>query len=150
MKRVVTALLALAVLAALAIVTTTSKHSVRAVYAQSGCSVATLNGNYALNSSGFTTHGRGPGKGADVPVANVGIETFDGAGTTSASFTNAFNGAISPLTAEGTYTSNSDCTGSISLPGVGTFNTVIIGGGAEIFGIVTTPTWTYTLDWKKQ
>jgi hypothetical protein len=52
MKRIVSALLALAVLAALVIVATTSKHGVRAVHAQSGCTNATLTGNYGCFFSG--------------------------------------------------------------------------------------------------
>ena len=55
MKRIVTALLTLAVLAAIVIATTTSKHFVRAVYADNGCSNSTLTGNYGFSFSGFTT-----------------------------------------------------------------------------------------------
>jgi hypothetical protein len=49
---------------------------------------------------------------------------------------------------------NPDCTGSISIttgPGAGvTFNTVIIGGGAELFGINTSAGFTSSVDAKKQ
>ena len=152
MKRIVGVLLALAVLAALVIVTTISKHSVRAVYAQSGCSLATLNGNYAFSQSSFA-----PKKlnGNQLPGADVGVFTFDGAGNFSVAYADAFAGVISRnQTGSGTYTVNSDCTGSVSC-GTGdcagvTANTVIIGDGTEFFGINTTPSVTATFVGKKQ
>ena len=152
MKRIVSVLLALILLAALVIVAATSKHGVRAVYAQSGCSVATLSGSYAVSQSGFT-----PKKlnGNQLPVADVGVFTFDGAGNTSLTYTDVFNGVISTgLTGTGTYTVSSDCTGSITLTtgnaAGAAANIVIIGGGAEWFGINTGPSITATLDAKKQ
>jgi hypothetical protein len=152
MKRIVSALLALAVLAALAIIAATSKHSVRAVYAQSGCSAATLNGNYAIYQSGFTPKNL---KGNPDPVADVGVVTFDGTGNFSLVYSEAFNGVISTgLTGAGTYTVNSDCSGSISLTSGSaagaTVNLAIIGGGREWFGLNTTPSVTAILDAKKQ
>lgn len=152
MKRTFSALLALAVAATLVVLMTTSKskHGVPVVYAQSGCSVATLTGNYAFSNPGFTTPNKSI-SGSEDPFAAVGVLTFDGAGNISTNFTLAFKGAISPgQTGSGTYTVNSDCTGSISLPTVVNFNMVIIGGGTEIFGIETTPSFTGTLDAKKQ
>ncbi len=157
MKRIVSALLALAVLAALVIVTATSKHGVRAVYAQGGCSVATLTGNYAVSITGFTTPTSKDVEGHEDPIAAVGVFAFDGAGNFSTSFTLALNGDISTgNTASGTYTVNSDCTGSITwttgpFAGV-TFNMAVIGGGPEIFGIDTDTTAgiTATFDAKKQ
>jgi hypothetical protein len=154
MKRMVSALLAVAVLAALAVVTTTSKHTVRALYAQSGCSVATLTGNYAVSGTGFTTP-RSPEKGHEDPIAAVGVLAFDGAGNISFSYTFAFLGVIyTNQTGSGTYTLNSDCTGSISFTtgdaAGATFNVVIIGGGAEIFGIDTRASFTDTFDAQKQ
>lgn len=150
MKRIFGALLTGAILAALVILVPISRHSVPAVYASSGCSAATLTGNYGFSNPGFTTP-RSPVTGNEDPFAAVGVLAFDGAGGVSLSYTLAFLGTISPgLTASGTYTVNSDCTGSISFPTVVNFNTVIIGGGAEIFGIETTPSFTGTLDAKKQ
>jgi len=54
MKRIVSASLALVVLAPLVIVLTTSKP----VYAQGECSVATLKGNYGFSQPGFEPRGR--------------------------------------------------------------------------------------------
>jgi len=150
MKRIVIALLAMAVLAALVLVTTTSKHAVRAVYAQDVCSVATLNGHYAFSQPGWA----GAGQGNQLPFFNVGVLAFDGTGTLSVSFTSVSRGVVSTETDAGTYTVNPDCTGSISIttgPGAGvTFNTVIIGGGAELFGINTSAGFTSSFDAKKQ
>jgi hypothetical protein len=153
MKQIVSALLALAVLAALTLVATTSKHAVRTVYAQSGCSVATLNGNYAFSQPGWgSLHGQGQGN--QLPFFNVGVVAFDGTGTVSVSFTNVQSGVVSTETDAGTYTVNPDCTGSLSFttgPGAGvTFNMVIIGRGAELFGINTSAGFTSSFDAKKQ
>jgi len=154
-KRIFSVSLALAVSAILVIVMTTSesKHGVRAVYAQSGCTVATLNANYAFTDSGWGNPRR-PQIGPEVPVAVVGVLGFDGAGNSSLNFTLAFNGSISPpLSNTGTYTVNSDCTGSISFTAGDipiNFNMVIIGGGTEVFGMVTSTGNTQTWDAKKQ
>jgi len=154
MKRVVCAFLALVVSTTLVFVATSSKHSVKSVHAQGGCSVATLTGNYAFSAPGFSTVSKSV-KGNEVPIAAVGVFALDGAGNVSTSYTLAFRGIITPgLTGTGTYTVNSDCTGSISFTGGDAaglnFNMVIIGGGAEIFGILASPTSTVTFDSKKQ
>lgn len=163
MKRIrtVSALAALAVVVALAIVSTRSKHTVPTVYAASGCSNATLNGNYALmQPAGFIAPG-GSTTGSEVPWQFVGVANFDGQpqGHIQVVYTAVVNGAISgkdlqstPQTGVGVYTVSSEpnflepiselpCTGSISLrsgdaAGI-TANIVIVGGGAEVFGIIT-------------
>ncbi len=153
--RILSALLTLAVLAALAIVTTTSKHGVRAVYASTGCTDATLTGNYAFSQSGFTTKNT---MGSPLPAAAMGVFTLDGAGNFSVTYTDMSPGkpAYIPVqaTSSGTYIVNSDCTGSISVTtgqaaGL-TYNTVIIGGGTEMFAIGTTPFYIVTFDAKPQ
>jgi hypothetical protein len=155
--RIFSAFLALAVLAALVIVTTTSKHTVRRVYAESGCSHATLTGKYAFSQPGFVTTAE---KGSPLPIAVVGVSTFDGVGNVSATFTDMSpgqpGGYRTPIqgNGSGTYTVNSDCTGSISFTSGdiagSTDNIVIIGGGTEVFGINTTPLVIATSDFKKQ
>jgi hypothetical protein len=139
-KRIVRMLFALVV-----VITTTST-----VYAQ--CSNATLSGNYAFTDAGFGTLRH---SGPQVPIDAVGTLNFDGAGNVSfPTLTLAFDGSISTETGSGSYTVNSDCTGSISITGGSiagiTFNIVIVGGGAEVFGIVTSPANTQTFDAKKQ
>jgi hypothetical protein len=90
----------------------------------------------------------------------VGVSTFDGAGNVSATYTDMSPGKPggygTPIqgTGSGTYTVNSDCTGSVSFTsgtaaGI-TFNMVIISGGTEVFGINTTPLVIATADFKKQ
>jgi len=138
MKRILSTLFALA-----AVITTTS-----AARAQNVCSNATLNASYAFTDSGFADSGifmrHARVKGAAVPVSALGVLAFDGAGNVSFStLTLVVNGGISSETGSGSYTVNSDCTGSISLTngsiaGI-TFNLSIVGGGAEVFGLLTSP-----------
>jgi hypothetical protein len=153
MKSIVSALFALAVLAALVIAITISSHGVRSVYAQSGCSVASLTGNYGSTFSGFELEA-----GKSVPFYGAGLITFDGTGNLSGTFALSQNGALPgnkyvvqtnvPYTA--TYTVNSDCTGVVTgAPGSDSFAIVIVSGGAEILGTDITPSSTIALDAKK-
>lgn len=84
MKRILIVVLASALSAILVVVITTSKskRGVRTVYAQGGCTVANLNGNYAFTDSGFAQP-RGRALAPEVPVAAVGVLKFDGAGENS-------------------------------------------------------------------
>ena len=155
MKRIVSLLLALAVLAALTLLAMTSRRVARPVYAQSACSLTSLTGNYAFSHSGFTSKNV---QGNPLPAAAVGVFTFDGSGNFSATYTDMSPGKPTyiPLqgTSSGTYTVNSDCTGSAAFTSGNvaglTFNLVIIGGGTEAFGIDTTPFLIATSDFKKQ
>ena len=156
MKRMVSALLALAVLAALVIVATTSKHGVRAVYAQSGCTNATLRGNYGLYFSGYSTPAQiGTGKGMQLlPFYGAGLLTFDGMGSVSGTITSAFDGneaVEGPYKA--TYTVNPDCTvsaaGDVELSS-DSFAGAIVSGGAEVLATDTTAPDTLNVDFKKQ
>lgn len=154
MKRIVSACLALAVSVALVFVVTSWTHGVTPVHAQGGCSVATLNGNYGFTSSGFTTPNHSI-KGTEVPFSVVGGGSFDGTGSFSITFTLAIRGGISQgLTTSGTYTVNPDCTGTATFTtgavAGDTENMVIVSGGAEIFQIITTPSFTGTFDVKKE
>ena len=154
MKRIITAFLALAVSATLVFVVIGWKHGVTAVHAQGGCSLATLNGGYGFTSSGFTTPNHSV-KGTEVPFAVVGGGNFDGAGNFSVNYTLALKGVISQgLTTSGTYTVNSDCTGTATFTAGAaagtTENMVIVSGGAEVFQIVTSPSFTATFDLKKE
>lgn len=156
MKRMFSGLLALAALSALVLVATTSKRVVRPVYAQSGCSISTLTGNYAFSQPGFEA--KSHLKGNPLPFAVVGVSTFDGAGNFSAAYTDMSPGQPTYIPVQGngsgTYTVNSDCTGSISITrgdaaGI-TLNLVIMDDGTEVFGINTTPFIIATADFKKQ
>ena len=149
MKRIVISFLALATLVFVVI---SWKHNLTLVHAQNGCSVATLNGNYGVSWQGFDILRAGT---RSVPWAGVGVETFDGAGNVTTSFTQALNGKITAgLTGAGTYTVNPDCTGSVSFTSgaaaAETANFVIIGGGTEALAVLTLSSQTVMVDAKKQ
>jgi hypothetical protein len=152
MKRILSALLALAASATLVFLTTISKHSVLAVHAHDGCSDATLTGTYGLAFSGFQIQPEG-GSTKAVPFNGAGVATF-GAGNVSATFASSLNGTGStnnPYTA--TYTVNSDCTVSVSAtPGSGgdNFVGVIVRDGAEVLVTDISDSDTLNVDFKKQ
>jgi hypothetical protein len=158
MKRIVTAFLALAVLAAVVTLSTTSKHTVPAVYAQSGCSNATLTGNYPFVYKGFDAPGTNSNNGMNnTPVAAVGVLAFTptngNAGTVILRYTFVSNGKVGTegVGDGGTYTVNSDCTGTLTDTTQGLhWNIVTVGGGAELFAIQTDASFTDTLEAKKQ
>ena len=138
MKRILSLLLALTGTFVL-LATIVSRRGVPPMYAQAGCTVANLNGNYAFTDSGFAQP-RGRNLAPEVPVAAVGVLKFDGTGNVSFKFTLAVNGdlgtpstASTPAVDTGTYTVNPDCTDSMSFTGGDIapldFNMVIIGGG---------------------
>jgi len=146
-----TTLIALAAAATLVVLPTISKRNVTAVHAQSGCSNATLTGNYGFSFGGFQIQ---HGTQRSVPFYGAGLATFDGAGNASATFNFGSNGKITtnqPYTA--TYTVNSDCTGSVTAtPGSGgdNFTFVIVGGGAEVLAVDISAGETLTADFKRQ
>jgi hypothetical protein len=94
------------------------------------CSVATLNGTYSLTFSGFFTRGPVPAAISNfTPIAGGGLVTFDGNGNLSASETVSVGGLISPVNVPGTYTVNSDCTGSFITTPNAHLNLVIVRNG---------------------
>ena len=99
-----------------------------------GCSNAMLKGTFAHTASGFEI---APPPIAG-PVAGVGIDTFDGNGGVTTTATISLNGNIVPLTAEGTYQVNPDCSGTYIIPGTTLFF-VIADGGNEIHAICIDP-----------
>jgi hypothetical protein len=75
---------------------------------ESRCSLATLNGTYIMQAQGIGLGGPAPG-----PFGYASISTYDGRGSTRATYSGSFNGVIlrnQLLT--GTYTVNADCTGT--------------------------------------
>ena len=104
------------------------------------CSAATLNGTYALKFSGFFTRGPVPAAINNfTPVAGVGLVTFDGNGNLSASETVSVGGLITPVNVPGTYTVNSDCTGTFITTPNAHLNLVILRNGREIQAVNTVP-----------
>ena len=153
MKRIVGGLLVVAFSAALLVLYPTLKHGVPVVHAQSGCSVATLSGNYGfIQPAGFTRlHPKSP----SVPWQFEGLLTFDGSGNASATYATAVNGQVfTNQTTAGTYTVNSNCTGSLAwtsgdAAGL-TYNFVIVNGGNDIFAVDTSSGDTASVILKKQ
>ena len=104
------------------------------------CSARTLNGTYALTFSGFTTSGPVPAAINNfIPVAGGGLVTFDGHGNVSASETVSVGGLISAVDVPGTYTVNSDCTGTFITTPNAHLNLVILRNGREIQAVNTVP-----------
>jgi hypothetical protein len=155
MKKKITLLLMMATLVIIATVAPTARHHftvLSVVHAQSGCSSASLSGNYGFTFQGFDI----PRAGAhSVPFAGAGILAFDGAGNVSISFATALNGQVSTGAAgTGTYSVNSDCTGTTAFAtgdAAGeTLTWVIVSSGREVVGMSTLNTQTLTFDAKQQ
>jgi len=105
-----------------------------------GCSNAALHGTYADRDTGFLT---APPAMAG-PFTGVSTQTYDGNGGVTATGIVSLNGNIIPITSKGTYTVNSDCTGTytveispIGLTAHGFF--VIADNGNELHILVTDP-----------
>ena len=109
--------------------------------AAKACSDATLRGSFGYTSTGTLLDSYVPPPFAG-PFGEVGRQTFDGKGHTSATATTSSNGNIAKVTIEGTYTVNPDCTGSMTL-NVSPFDStvhadfVIDDNGAELRAIGT-------------
>ena len=105
--------------------------------ATEGCTLKTLEGRYSISFSGVSTNPTAPPPtvptliNAFIPVAGIGIVTFDGYGNLSDVGTTSFGGVVSPIDAPGTYTVNPDCTGSFTTAHAH-LNLVIVRNGREI------------------
>jgi hypothetical protein len=114
--------------------------SLRNTQAQNVCDATILKGSYAISFTGTATNVGGASNTPTVWRAEIGILTFDGAGNYTGTDTYNYGGAIFRYKLSGTYSVNSDCTGSIS---ANTSNTtpvvpwangdiVILSGGHEV------------------
>ncbi len=85
-----------------------------------GCSNASLNGTFAVTTTGFNVAAPAP---VGPAFAQVSTQVFDGrGGTTNAGMSNS-NGTVGQANNVGTYTVNPDCTGTFTLVGrLGTAN----------------------------
>jgi hypothetical protein len=111
------------------------------------CSLRTLNGCY-----GFTFSGNIVGFG---PIAGIGVENFDGQGHVTITQTLNVNGRGGIRdTVTGTYTVNSDCTGSTVITqtdgSLTHIDFVIVDNGKEILTLPTDPGSVITGTAKKQ
>ena len=121
-------------------------HAVSAVQADDDnrrCSVASLNGTYAMQAQG-TIVGQLPSlPSPPFPFAQAGIIAFDGAGNLFGKSTVNLGGLVLQPTFTGTYTVNSDCTGTITVnssEGLVLHDaTVVIRGGRGFRDVQTDP-----------
>jgi hypothetical protein len=116
---------------------------VPAVYADSGCTDATLTGSYSFNITGWypSVDKKGHLILPNSTITNyVGVTTFDGAGNYSNSYVGCFNGVCSKISGKGTYSVNSDCSGKAKL-GTGKnaipFTFAIANGGNQLYVMET-------------
>jgi hypothetical protein len=154
MKQAITAVSAFLLLATVVMLTPMAKQKITSlpvVHAQAGCSDATLSGNYLFHYGGFNS--KRNNYATELPIAAVGVGTFDGAGNASFSYHDAFNGHVGGTTTPdlGTYSVNSDCTFTLADPAAGqTWAGAIVGTGAEFDTIVTVTGYTATMSGKRQ
>ena len=108
--------------------------SIPSVQAQDSCTIATFQGAFGYTFTGLTGFNA-------LPFAAVGRLVADGQGNLAGAETDSSNGDIFQRTYSGTYTVNSDCTGSeVTLDNFGKTvrcNFVIVAGGREIQAIET-------------
>jgi hypothetical protein len=109
----------------------------------SACSNASLKGRY-----GFVLNGTIVGVG---PIAIVGVAVYDGAGNWTRNETAVINGhVLPPESVPGTYSVNTDCTGS-TLDAIGHHSQfAVVNHGKEILSLGTDLGSVITIDAKKQ
>jgi len=111
------------------------------VFAQAGCTASNITGSYGFSAVGSgAVHPSTPGPSFTVAIA--GTYTFNADGTVNRSFTISEAGLIISAQDSGTYTVNSDCSGTAIFPntplGSETINLTIVGGGSAIHWINAT------------
>jgi len=112
------------------------------------CSYSSVSGDW-----GFTSSGTRVGVG---PVAGVGTATLEKSGNVDGAQTVSFNGIIANETFTGTYTVNSDCTGSLTVvvsspiaPRTSHLNLMFVSNSRAVRAIFTDDGTTLTMDGKK-
>jgi hypothetical protein len=114
--------------------------------ADAGCSAETIRGAYALYATGIAF---------GAPWAAIGRSTFDGAGNSTSTMIETYDGVIDDGTLDGTYTLNPDCRGSMTYTmkhyargtsqagqaheyrhEVHTIDIVVAAGGQKIYAVV--------------
>ena len=101
------------------------------------CSVASLKGTYAFRRTGVNNVVGGP-------IDQIGIDVFNGDGTRGlVRSTRSTNGEIQDWTdspPSGSYTVDSDCTGSVfAADGTKTNNLIVLDGGKRFFLLSVAP-----------
>jgi len=104
-----------------------------------GCSNASLKGTFSDRDSGWIFLSP---NAAPVPFAGVNTDTFDGNGKMTTSGFSTVNGQGGQGTSTGTYTVNSDCTGTytVTSPGLTVHAFFVIDeDGSELQIVITDP-----------
>ena len=96
------------------------------IQAQQQCSNASLRGGYGFHASATVVP-------AGTPKNIVGVFTFDGRGSWTATLTINDNGSVFPQPDSGTYLVNPDCTGKLFPNTGGSFQAVVVEGGNEFY-----------------
>lgn len=101
---------------------------------QTACTLATLNGLYVFDASGYNIVNQVP-----QPKAVVEFLDFKGDGTLTSKATVSLDGVIhSGIAGSGSYTVNQDCTGSLTFNGSGfTFDLFVAPNGSRFHMIQT-------------
>jgi hypothetical protein len=129
-------LLACAFVSLVAAMVLGTSHTARAALAPQACGVYTLRGSYL-----FATHGWNIVGGVAQPKAIVEGIDFNGDGTLVSPFaTVSINGTILHSSGSlGTYTVNTDCTGTVSFTGGPRFHIFVEQNGKQLWMIQTGP-----------
>lgn len=109
--------------------------AVPVVRADQGCSVASLNGPYAVAGQG-TLVASLPGITAPAPWAESSLADFNGNGAFSGKGTVNIGGAVLNVTFTGSYTVNSDCTGNVTINtnlGLTVHHAIVVIAGGQRF-----------------
>ena len=129
-------LLACAFVSLVAAMVLGTSHTARAALGPQACGVYTLRGSYL-----FATHGWNIVGGVAQPKAIVEGIDFNGDGTLVSPFaTVSINGTILHSSGSlGTYTVNTDCTGTLSFTGGPSFDIFVEQNGKQLWMIQTGP-----------
>ena len=107
--------------------------------ADKGCTNASLKGTFSDKDTGWIYPAP---NAAPLPFAGVNVDTFDGNGNLTSTGTSSVAGNVMSGTSKGTYTVNSDCTGTYTVmaPGL-TIHAffVIDDSGNELQIVITDP-----------
>ena len=134
-----TVLLALLSAVTIGLAATLTSGSARpGALADEGCSNNSLRGAYgfAVDGQAFGTTGQ-----EFAEFADEGRIVFDGHGNMTGTGTESLNGAINPVVFGGTYSVQSDCTGTATIQGglTASLRFMLVEGGQEVNAIVTDP-----------
>ena len=125
----------------------------RTVHAQTGCDLTSLSGAYGYGLTGYAYDNQGN----LYVLASAGRLVADGNGGVTGADTYSFDGSVGKRTYTGTYTMNTDCTGSVTLQlSIGNSTStnhgdfVSVSNGSEINFVQTDANYILSGTFKKQ